>query len=234
MFFIYGNCLCRSITKNIMKIISITGTASGVGKTTVARFLLQHVGSFSALKITTKHEGTCPRHSDCDVCETMTLPYKITVDPLQIEQEGKDTSLFKNAGAQKVVWLQTHSAHLKKGIEEALTYFNKSDLILVEGNSFLHTHNADLCILVTTPREAKIKRSTRQIMPKIDLAVINKYADDSTDDISKAREKLHHIGCYATVFVISPLQRNYSLNKVFLNHIKETIGQPAQSYSESV
>ena len=217
-----------------MRIISITGTASGVGKTTVAQFLLRHFGDLSALKITTKHEGACPRHSDCDVCETMTFPYKITVDPLQIEQEGKDTSLFKNAGAQKVVWLQTHSDHLEKGIEGALTYFNKSDSILVEGNSFLHTHNASLCILVTTPREAKIKRSTRQIMPKIDLAVINKYADDSTDDISKARERLHHIGCYAPVFVISPLQKNYNPNKVFLKHIKETIGQPVQSYSESV
>jgi len=217
-----------------MKIISITGTASGVGKTTVAQFLLKHFGVLSALKITTKHEGNCPRHSDCDVCETMTFPYKVTVDPLQIEQEGKDTSLFKNAGAQKVVWLQTHSDHLEKGIEEALTYFNKSDLILVEGNSFLHTHNAGLCILVTTPREAKIKRSTRQIIPKIDLAVINKYADDRMDDIAKARERFHHIGCYAPVFVISPLQKNYNPNKVFLNHIEETIGQPVQFYSKSV
>ncbi|MBI2470345.1 MAG: hypothetical protein HYV59_03770 [Planctomycetes bacterium] len=199
-----------------MKIISITGTASGVGKTTVAQFLLRHYGDLSALKITTKHEGNCPRHSGCDVCETMTLPYKITVDPLKIEQEGKDTSLFKNAGAQKVV-------------EEALTYFNKSDSVLVEGNSFLHTHDADLCILVTTPRETKIKRSTRQIISKIDLAVINKYADDHTDDVAKARERLHIIGCYAPIFVISPLQKNYNPNKVFLNHIKETIGQPVQA-----
>ena len=217
-----------------MKIISITGTASGVGKTTVAQFLLRHFGDLSALKITTKHEGICPRHSGCDVCETMTHPYKITADPLQIEQEGKDTSLFKNAGAQKVVWLQTHSEHLDKGIEEALTHFNKSDSILVEGNSFLHTHNADLSILVTTPREAKIKRSTRQIIPKIDMAVINKYADDHTDEIVKARKRLHMIGCYAHVFVISPLRKNYNPNKAFLNCIKETIGQPVQSYSESV
>ena len=216
-----------------MKIISITGTASGVGKTTVAQFLLRHFGDLSALKITTKHEGICPRHSGCDVCETMTYPYKITVDPLHIEQDGKDTFLFKNAGAQKVVWLQTHSDHLEKGIEEALTYFNKSDSILVEGNSFLHTRNADLCILVTTPREVKIKSSTRQIIPKIDLAVINKYTDDRTDDIVKARKRLHRLGCYATVFVISPLQKNYNPNKVFLNHTKETIGQPVQSYSES-
>ena len=101
-----------------MKIISITGTASGVGKTIVAQFLLRHFGDLSALKITTKHEGNCPRHSDCDVCETMTHPYKITVDPLQIGQEGKDTSLFKNAGAQKVVWLQTHSGYLEKALKK--------------------------------------------------------------------------------------------------------------------
>ncbi|MDE1889753.1 MAG: hypothetical protein KGI30_05800, partial [Planctomycetota bacterium] len=121
-----------------MKIISITGTASGVGKTAVARFLLEHFGDLSALKITTKHEGNCPRHSDCDLCETMDRPYKITLDPLEINQSGKDTALFKNAGARKVVWLQTHSEYLRMGVKEALTYFDKNDSILVEGNSFLH------------------------------------------------------------------------------------------------
>lgn len=208
-----------------MRIISITGTASGVGKTTVARFLLQHLEDFSALKITTKHEGNCPRHSACDVCETMKRPYTITIDPLQINQAGKDTALFKNAGARKVVWLQAHSEYLKTGIEEALTYFNKNDSILVEGNSFLHAHDADIGILVATPREAKIKRSTRQIVSKIDLAVINKYTDDNPDDIIKTQERLHQIGCHAPVHIINPLQENYTPNEVFLNHMKEMIGQ---------
>ena len=208
-----------------MRIISITGTASGVGKTTVARFLLQHLEDFSALKITTKHEGNCPRHSDCDVCETMKRPYTITIDPLQINQAGKDTALFKNAGARKVVWLQAHSEYLKTGIKEALTYFNKNDSLLVEGNSFLHAHDADIGILVTTPREAKIKRSTRQIVSKIDLAVINKYTDDNPDDVIKTQERLHQIGCHAPVHIINLLQKDYTPNEVFLNHMKEMIGQ---------
>ena len=215
-----------------MKIISITGTASSAGKTTVAQFLLKHFVDLSALKITTKHEGYCPRHSDCDLCETMDYPYKITVDPLQINQEGKDTSVFKNAGARKVVWLQTHSEYLETGIEEALSYFNKNDLIIVEGNSFLHTHDADLCILVTTPREPKIKRSTRQIISKINIAVINKYTDDRTDAIMEAQERLHLIGCYAPVFIVNPFLKNYTPNEVFLNHIKEMIGQPIQTSSK--
>ena len=208
-----------------MRIISITGTASGVGKTTVARFLLQHLEDFSALKITTKHEGNCPRHSDCDVCETMKRPYTITIDPLQINQAGKDTALFKNAGARKVVWLQAHSEYLKTGIKEALTYFSKNDSLLVEGNSFLHAHDADIGILVTTPREAKIKRSTRQIVSKIDLAVINKYTDDNPDDVIKTQERLHQIGCHAPVHIINLLQKDYTPNEVFLNHMKEMIGQ---------
>ena len=208
-----------------MRIISITGTASGVGKTTVARFLLQHLEDFSALKITTKHEGNCPRHSDCDVCETMKRPYTITIDPLQINQAGKDTALFKNAGARKVVWLQAHSEYLKTGIKEALTYFNKNDSLLVEGNSFLHAHDADIGILVTTPREAKIKRSTRRIVSKIDLAVINKYTDDNLDDVIKTQERLHQIGCHAPVHIINLLQEDYTPNEVFLNHMKEMIGQ---------
>ncbi|MFN3532350.1 MAG: hypothetical protein ACK41Q_07550 [Candidatus Brocadia sp.] len=212
-----------------MRIISITGTASGVGKTTIARFLLQHLEDFSALKITTNHEGNCPRHSDCNVCETMKRPYTITIDPLQINQSGKDTALFKNAGAPKVVWLQTHSEYLNVGIADALTYFNKNDSILVEGNSFLHAHEADLSILVATPRETKTKRSTRQIVSKIDLAVINKYADDTIDDIMKTQERLQEIGCYAPVHIINPLQGNNPQNKIFLNHIKEMIGQPIQS-----
>ncbi|KKO20793.1 MAG: hypothetical protein DCC43_08680 [Candidatus Brocadia sp.] len=212
-----------------MRIISITGTASGVGKTAVVRFLLKNLEDFSALKITTKHEGNCPRHSDCDVCETMQRPYTITTNPLQINQSGKDTALFKSAGARKVVWLQTHSKHLKRGIEEALSHFSKNDSILIEGNSFLHVHDADISILVATPRETKIKRSTRQIVSKIDLAIINVYADDSPDDITKTRERLHQIGCYAPVHIINPLQDNYTPNKVFLTHMKEMIGQPVQS-----
>ncbi|MCF6159163.1 MAG: hypothetical protein E3K32_11495 [wastewater metagenome] len=207
-----------------MRILSITGTASGVGKTTVAQFLLRHFDNLSALKITTKHEGNCTRHSDCDICDTMVFPYKIASDSLQINQPGKDTALLKNAGARKVVWLQAQSKYLKRGIEEALTYFDKNDSVLVEGNSFLHTHDADLSILVATPRETKIKRSTRQIISKIDLAVINKYKDDHTDDIIKMQERLHQIGCYASVFIINPFQKNYTPNEVFLNHIKEVIG----------
>jgi molybdopterin-guanine dinucleotide biosynthesis protein len=212
-----------------MRVISITGTASGVGKTTIAQFLLQHVEDFSALKITTKHEGNCPRHSDCDVCETMTRPYTITVDPLQINQPGKDTSLFKNAGARKVVWLQTHAEYLKEGIDEALSYFDKNDSVIVEGNSFLHTHTADVNILVTTPRETKIKRSVKQIIQKIDLAVINKYADDDEAAVAKTRERLHHIGCYACVHTVCPHQPDSISNEAFLDHVKEMIGHAVQS-----
>lgn len=215
-----------------MRIISITGTASGVGKTTVAQFLLRHFKNLSALKITTKHEGKCSKHSSCDVCDTMTFPYKIATDPTQINQPGKDTALFKNAGAQKVLWLQTQSEYLEMGIEKALKHFDKNSPIIIEGNSFLHTHNADLSILVTTPREPKIKRSTKQIVSKIDIAVLNIHPNDTTDDILKTEKRLHLIGCYAPVFIVNPLLKDFIPNEIFLNHIKEIVGQPIQSCSK--
>lgn len=217
-----------------MRIISITGTASGVGKTTVGQFLLRHFDKLSALKITTKHEGKCFRYSDCDVCDTMTFPYKIAVDPLQINQPGKDTALFKNAGARKVVWLQAQSDYLEVGIEEALKHFDKNNPVLVEGNSFLHTHNADLSILVTTPGEPKIKRSTKQIVSKIDIAVINTYPDDTADDIAKTEKRLHLIGCYAPVCIVNPLLKNFIPNETFLNHVKGILeGHPLEGLCQT-
>ncbi len=212
-----------------MRILSITGTASGVGKTTVARFLLRRLSDFSALKITTKHEGNCPRHSDCDVCETMKHPFTITVNPLLINQSGKDTAIFKNAGARKVVWLQAHSEHLKAGVDKALGYFKKDDSIIIEGNSFLHVYDADLCIMVTTPRESKIKRSTLQIIPKIDMAVVNKYADDGADDIRKAKERFDNIGCRAPVHIVNPFEENSPENELFLAGVQDALGHPIQS-----
>ncbi|MGQ3684023.1 MAG: hypothetical protein ACUBOA_03265 [Candidatus Loosdrechtia sp.] len=208
-----------------MRILSITGTASGVGKTTVGQFLLRHFNKLSALKITTKHEGNCSRsgRSDCDVCDNMTFPYKITDDPVQINQPGKDTALFKNAGARKVVWLQTQSMYLEAGIEEALRHFDKNSQVLVEGNSFLHTHNADLNILVTTLGEPKIKRSTKQIISKIDIAVINIYPDDKRDDIVKTEARLYQMGCYAPVFIVNPLAKNFIPNETFLNYVREVL-----------
>lgn len=212
-----------------MRIISITGTASGVGKTAVACFLIKNTPGISALKITTKHEGNCPRHSDCTLCETMQHPYTITWDAHLINRAGKDTALFKDAGARKVIWLQTHSEYLKTGIDVALSYFQKNDLILVEGNSFLHSHDADLSILVATPREKKIKRSTRQIISKIDLVVINRHIDDTERDIVETRERLLRMGCHSHVFVINPFQYDYTTNRSFIMRVHKMVGEPARS-----
>ena len=69
-----------------MKIISVLGTASNTGKTTVALYIIRNLMDFTynqggrldnerakrlgALKITVRHEGACPRHSTCDSCDS--------------------------------------------------------------------------------------------------------------------------------------------------------------------
>ncbi len=135
-----------------MKKIVVAGTSSGVGKTTVASFLLsnlsgrtqllnknseeivrhrrvlQHAGNtpcetiehppdlylseslWSALKITIRHEGSCPRHTECDACDAGYEPFKVVTSDSVLREKGKDTDQLSRAGACKVVWLQSDSS----------------------------------------------------------------------------------------------------------------------------
>ncbi len=261
-----------------MKIISIAGTASSVGKTTVASYILRNllgrtsclVGErlqtanartvhshpddvvgrvmehgeeisyyknarneynlsnykqgLCALKITVRHEGSCPRHTGCDTCDDGYEPFKILTDDAIIKENGKDTDRFSKAGADKVVWLQTDSDAEKTGIEAALACFNKDDTIIVEGNSFLRVQDADVSILVASPSVKKVKRSTKLILDKIGLIAINVRKNHSSEQIEECREQLRVIGCKAPYFVINPFVEDGHSNQTFIDRIQEHLG----------
>ena len=235
-----------------MKVISVAGTASSAGKTTVASYILRnlsdstpclvgegvqavdagsglgllsnHKRGWSALKITVRHEGSCPRHTGCDTCDDGYEPFKILTDGDIIKERGKDTGRFSSAGADKVVWLQTDSDVEGAGTEAALACFNKDDAIIVEGNSFLRVQNADVSILVASPSVKKIKRSTRLILDKIDLIAINVYANHSPEQVEECIEQLRVIGCKAPCFVINPFVEDGYSNQTFIDRIQERLG----------
>lgn len=234
-----------------MKVISIAGTASSAGKTTVASYILRnlldstpclvgegvqavdagsgfglsyHRRGWSALKITVRHEGSCPRHTGCDTCDDGYEPFKVLTDGAIIKERGKDTDRFSNAGADKVVWLQTDSDAEIAGTEAALACFNKDDAIIVEGNSFLRVQNADVSILVASPSVKKVKRSTRLILDKIDLIAINVHTNHSPEQIEECREQLRVIDCKAPCFVINPFVEDGYSNQAFIDRIQERLG----------
>jgi molybdopterin-guanine dinucleotide biosynthesis protein len=277
-----------------MKIISVNGTASNAGKTTVASYILRNLsnrisclvderapvtgdrtghshqndivgrgeetsyygnagGEFGvsnykrglcALKITVRHEGSCPRHTGCDTCDSDYEPFKILTDGAIIKEKGKDTDQFSRAGADRVIWLQTDSDAEKAGTEAALACFNKDDTIIVEGNSFLRVQNADVAILVASPSVKKVKRSTKLILDKIDLVAINVRTNHSSEQIEECREQLRFIArhselataslpqarsaigmsCKAPYFVINPFAEDGYSNQTFIDRIQERLG----------
>ncbi len=138
-----------------MKIITVSGVHSGVGKTTVAEFLLAHLEGWSALKVTVIKDGPCPRKKPCGVCDKQETPFTIISAPRIINQKGKDTRRMKAAGAKKVLWLKARSSGLERGLEKALGRFNGSEGIVIEGTSLLKYLKPDLGIFIT--RKGKIK-----------------------------------------------------------------------------
>ena len=228
-----------------MKIISVTGTASKAGKTTIASYILRNLSNSTygyideweqivnnkirhlpkrgtvsscykqrcgALKITIRHEGSCPRHTGCDSCDSDYEPYRILIDDDTIQEKGKDTELLSRAGAYKVIWLQADSNVEKAGIEAALAYFDEDDTVVIEGNSFLRVRDANLVVLVASPSVKKIKRSTRLILDKIDIIAINMHENHTLEQIEGCKEQLRVIGCNAPFFLINPLVEDNNIN----------------------
>lgn len=206
-----------------MKLISISGTSSNVGKTAVGEFLLRFFPTrlpegnlilpenLSALKITTRHKGRCFKGS-CGVCDSIRYPYVIKTESDDIiAQEGKDTARLSYAGAKRVIWLLSYPEMLKEGVMAALSYFDDNDIIIVEGNSLLTVHKADIAILVTKPFHREIKRSALIIFDKIDIVLINKERGCSTIHIDNVKRWLKEMGCNAPAVEIDPYSSDTSL-----------------------
>ena len=245
-----------------MKIITVAGTASRVGKTTVASYILsslsnrtfspkektekygrvlQHAGStsretienfpelfhykrpWSALKITIRHEGSCPRHTGCDTCDDGYEPFKILTSDDIIREKGKDTDRLSTAGASKVVWLQSDSDVEKAGIEAALACFDKEHNLVIEGNSFLRVHDADVAVLVVSPSVAKIKRSAKILLNKIDFVVINVHKRHTSKEIEKCKEKMLALGYDVPFYVVNPYSEEDYFNQAFIDRIQDIL-----------
>ena len=154
-----------------MKIITVSGAHSGVGKTKVAEMLLRKLKGWSALKVTVTHHGnSCPIQRDCGACDELHSDFAIVSDRKIIEQKGKDTRRFKEAGAKKVLWLKVHPEGLKQGVKKAITKFRRAKGIIVEGNSILKYLKPDLAIFVKS-RNSVLKPSAKEIFNKIDLVI---------------------------------------------------------------
>jgi molybdopterin-guanine dinucleotide biosynthesis protein len=178
---------------------------------------------WSALKITIRHEGSCPRHTDCDACDAGYEPFEVITDDTVLMEKGKDTDQLSRAGASKVVWLQSDPSVEAAGIEAALDCFGKDHNLVIEGNSFLRVKSADVAILVVSPLVDKIKRSAKLLLNKIDFIVINLHKRHTIKEIEACKEKMVAFGFDVPFYAVNPrLSTNYS-NQVLIEKIQSML-----------
>lgn len=155
-------------TSDRMRLITVSGAHSGIGKTAVVERLLKTLKGWSCLKVTVLHDGSCPTGRDCGVCDELASKFSIISDKNLIEQDGKDTKRFKDAGAGKVLWLRSKPRHLKEGLTKAISKLNKARGVIVEGTSALKYLKPDLAIFVRR-KGSGLKPSAKEAIKKVDL-----------------------------------------------------------------
>lgn len=168
-FFIHRN---EETVYRIMRIITVSGAHSGVGKTSVIEELLAGLKGWSALKVTVSHDGPCPKGKSCGACDDIGPGFSIISDKNVIEEKGKDTGRFKAAGARKVLWLKARPLALAQGLKKAMALLRGADGVIIEGTSALKYIKPDLAILVKQ-KGSTLKPSARKILKKVDLVWIN-------------------------------------------------------------
>lgn len=154
-----------------IKIITVSGAHSGVGKTKVAQMLLKRLKGWSALKVTVTHrQGICPARKDCHACDELHSDFAVISEQGIIETKGKDTQRLRAAGAKKVLWLKSKPSALRKGIKQALSLFKKAKGLIIESNSALRYLKPDLALFVKR-KDSILKPSAKEILNKTDLVI---------------------------------------------------------------
>jgi len=134
-------------------IIGIGGGHSGVGKTTLACRILGRLRGWGAIKY------------------TKTSLYASIIDDRDIlSEEGKDTKRLLDAGAEKVLWIQSPFSQLEEILPIALEMLSHLEGIVVEGNSALGILNPDIIIFISGP-DGKIKPGADRILNRADVVI---------------------------------------------------------------
>lgn len=150
-----------------MRIITVSGAHSSVGKTHVITRLLEELGDWSVLKVTVSRNGLCQKKRYCGVCSSLTKSFSIITDDKIISRKG-DTARFKAQGAKQVIWLQAKPHGLRKGIKKALSKFKNPKGLIIEGTSVLRYIKPHLAIFIAGG-DKRLRPAARLALKKADI-----------------------------------------------------------------
>lgn len=157
------------------KILTVSGSHSGIGKTLLAEYLLSLLQDFAAIKISIEDFFTA-----------------VSCDDATIMVPGKDTFRLKTSGAKQVIWVRSPEHSLMESMEQACSLLVDCTGVLIEGNSILTYINPDLAFFVYGGELQTLKPSRLYALQKARI-IINNLRDESeqTAAIEKSLRSLN-------------------------------------------
>jgi len=151
-------------------IIGIGGGHSGAGKTTIACEILKKVEGWGAIKFT-----KTSFHSS------------ITDDQEVISAKGKDTGRLLEAGAEKVLWVQSSGDELAETASMAVQMLSNLPGIVVEGNSMIEVLIPDIVVFVAGVSE-RFKPGAERLLSMADIVITD---EESPQGVPERAERFY-------------------------------------------
>jgi hypothetical protein len=148
------------VSKERLKIISVSSSSKKAGKSSLASYLVQELGADFGLKVSSG--GT---HPTADA---------VITDPAIITEKGTDTGSLVAAGAGRVVWVNARESALEEALRGALSFFPASGLLVVEGNSALQFLDPDFAVFLMAVPFEEFKSSARCALARSDLILVDR------------------------------------------------------------
>lgn len=183
------------------KVITVSGSHKGVGKTSLSQVLLAHLPRYTAIKITMTGKDT-------GVYEDSSL----------LMVPGTDTFRMKQSGAEKVFWIRATDDQIVDLMKQVLGRVGDISGLLIEGNTILRHLKPTLSCFVTTATLDSMKPSRLYALENADICVLNQMEGSSTRDILHSNLEL--INPSIALFSFNLLEQTGSINNEFDRFLK--------------
>lgn len=150
-----------------LRLITVAGTASNTGKTTLVCELLRGLTPhepWEAIKLTRGHYRSCGKDPHtCCVSPLLGAEPLVRSGRAETYVAGKDTARYWEAGARNVHWVIATNEQVEAGMRQALARV-RTGRVLIEGTSLLRFIQPEYALLVGDLEQPKMKASARQAL----------------------------------------------------------------------
>jgi hypothetical protein len=171
------------MTARPARLITVAGSGSNSGKTTLVCDLLRRISTtrrVGALKIATATaDHRCARSGLPCSCLEFEGPSRLSREPGRAERAGKDTWRMRQAGADPVWFLQTTVDSAEEASRRVVAEMVDPPLWIVEGAAPLRCGLADLGIVVASGDGREPKAGWLELVSRADAVLFNTWTGDA-------------------------------------------------------